>query len=83
MINMAKAMGCENADKASDFIEMLHELKVACGVDGLRMSDYGITEDEFESIAKHARSDSGGLYDFDPCVFSDSDAVEVLKKAYK
>ena len=83
MINMAKAMGFENASKASDFIDELHGLKVACNVNNLKMSDYGITKDEFESIAKHARSDSGGLYDYDPCEFKDEDAIEVLRKSYR
>ena len=50
---------------------------------GLKLSDYGITPEEFGQIAYHARKDSGGLYDYDPCTFTDEDAVEVLKKSYR
>lgn len=83
MIAMAKAMGNENADKPQDFVDMLSQLKKSCNVDALKLSDYGVTIDEFELIAQHARSDSGGLYDYDPCTFTDKDAIEVLKRSYK
>lgn len=83
MIAMAKAMGNHKADKPQDFVHMLANLKKLCNVDGLKLSDYGMMPDEFELIAKHARSDSGGLYDYDPCTFTDEDAIEVLKKSYK
>ena len=37
---MAEAMG------GTDFVEELVKLQKACGVYGLKMSDYGISEDE-------------------------------------
>lgn len=42
-IKMAKAMGIKDADKPEDFLTALYELQKACGVDNLRMSDYGFT----------------------------------------
>lgn len=83
MIFMARAMGKTDANKPQDFVDMLAQLKKECGVDGLKLSDYGVTPKEFELIAYHARKDSGGLYDYDPCTFTDEDAIEVLQKSYR
>lgn len=81
-ITMAKAMGIEDADKPEDFITALGNLQKACGVDNLRMSDYGITPDEFQKIAKNARETMGGLYAANPYEMTDEDVVEILKKSF-
>ncbi|MCH5345425.1 MAG: iron-containing alcohol dehydrogenase, partial [Acetatifactor sp.] len=66
-IKMAKAMGIKDADKAEDFITALLKLQKDCGVDDLKMSDYGFTPEESMTLAKGARSMQGGLYDANPC----------------
>lgn len=83
MINMAMAMGYESVKEPGDFVKALRQLKILCDMDSLKLSDYGVKPDEFQLIARHARTDSGGLYDFDPCEFTDEDAVKVLRKSYK
>lgn len=82
-IRMAQALGCPHADKAQDFITALAELQRACGVDGLKMSDYGFTPDEFDKIAANARETMGGLFLADPCGLSHEDCVEILRKSYR
>lgn len=82
-IRMAKAMGIEGADKAEDFVTALVKLQKDCGVDELKMSDYGIKPEEFDTIAKNARETMGGLYNFNPCEMTDKDVAEVLRKSYK
>lgn len=82
-IRMAQAMGVTNADKPQDFITALVELQKACGVDELKMSDYGFTPDEFDKIAANARETMGGLFFADPCELSHEDCVEILKKSYR
>ncbi len=82
-IRMAQAMGVTNADKPQDFITALVELQKACGVDNLKMSDYGFTPDEFDKIAANARETMGGLFFADPCELSHEDCVEILKKSYR
>ena len=57
-------------------------LQKTCGVDNLRMSDYGITPDEFQKIAKNARETMGGLYAANPYEMTDEDVVEILKKSF-
>lgn len=82
-IVMAKAMGIKEADKPEDFITALVELQKSCGVAELKMSDYGITPDEFDKIAANARETMGGLFAANPCEMAHEDVVEVLKKSYR
>ena len=82
-IKMAKAMGIENADKPEDFITALLNLQKACGVDDLKMSEYGFVKDEAMTIAKGARSMQGILFLSNPCEMTDDDCAEVILKSYK
>ncbi|WP_027364814.1 iron-containing alcohol dehydrogenase [Desulfotruncus alcoholivorax] len=82
-ITMAKAMGIKDADKPEDFITALVDLQKACGVADLKMSDYGITPDEFDKIATNARETMGGLFAANPCEMTHEDVVEVLKRSYR
>jgi alcohol dehydrogenase len=82
-IAMAKAMGIKEADRPEDFITALVDLQKACGVAELKMSDYGITPDEFDKIATNARETMGGLFAANPCEMTHEDIVDVLKKSYR
>ncbi|MDF2858260.1 MAG: iron-containing alcohol dehydrogenase [Neobacillus sp.] len=82
-IAMAKAMGIKEADKPEDFITALVDLQKACDVAELKMSDYGITPDEFDKIATNARETMGGLFAANPCEMTHEDVVDVLRKSYR
>ena len=82
-IDMARAMGKADANKASDFIDALKELQKACGVDDLKMSDYGITPDEFPKMVQNTRDAMGFLLQFDPVQLSDEDMIAIYQKSYK
>lgn len=82
-IKMAKAMGIKDADKSEDFLTALYELQKACGVDNLRMSDYGFTQDEFMQLAVNARETNPGLYAANPCELTDEDAAEIYRKSFR
>ena len=82
-VKMAKAMGIKDADKPEDFITALMELQKACGVDQLKMSDYGFHIEECMTLAKGARSMQGGLFLANPCEMSDEDCAEIFRKAYR
>ncbi len=82
-IRMARAIGRKDATKPEDFIAALVELQEECGVDDLRMSDYGITIGELDTIARNARETMGGLFAANPCEMSHQDCVSVLHKAYR
>jgi alcohol dehydrogenase len=81
-IQMAKMLGKQDAAAPMDFVTALGELQEACGVADLKMSDYGITPDEFDTLASNARNTMGGLFDFDPVFMSHEDCVAIYKKSY-
>ena len=74
---MAEAMG------GSDFVQELLKLQAACGVAELKMSDYGITEEELPAILKNARETMEFLFTLDPAELSDEDAMRILTCAYR
>lgn len=82
-IKMAKAMGMTEANKPEDFITTLKALQKACGVDCLKMSDYGIEKDECKKLAVGARTMQGGLFAANPCELSDEDCAKIFEKSYK
>ncbi len=83
LIEAAKALGKSDASSPMDFVLQLTNLQKECGVDQLRMSSYGITEIEFESIANNAIDTMGNLFRFDPCKITEKDIVEIVRQSYR
>ncbi|MGE4265215.1 MAG: iron-containing alcohol dehydrogenase [Desulfovibrio sp.] len=75
--DMAKAMG------AADFQEALDGLIKACGLDGLKMSDWGITRDELPSMVPNAQSTMGRLFEHDRYQLSSEEALGILERAFR
>lgn len=82
-VKMARAMGMPAADKPEDFLTALVALQKACGVDNLKMSDYGIEKSECMALAVNARETMGGLFLANPCEMTDADCAGVFEKAYR
>ncbi|MFV0517922.1 MAG: iron-containing alcohol dehydrogenase [Aminipila sp.] len=82
-IKMAQVMGMENATEPFDFIKALTTLQESCGVADLKMSDYGISPEEFEELANNAKHTMGGLFFADPVEISRDDCINIFKDSYK
>lgn len=82
-VKMARVMGMPDADKPEDFLTALAELQKACGVDNLKMSDYGFTCEECGMLARNARETMGGLFAANPCEMTHEDCTAIFEKAYK
>ncbi|MHC1714839.1 MAG: iron-containing alcohol dehydrogenase [Acidaminococcaceae bacterium] len=82
-VRMAQALGMEDAMEPMDFIKMLTKLQEECGVAELRMSDYGITPDEFPKMAQNAKDTMGGLFKCDRIELTNEDCVNIYQKSYK
>lgn len=82
-IKMARVMGIPNADKPEDFITALVQLQKECGVDDLKMSDYGFEKSESMTLAVNARETMGGLFLSNPCPMSDEECAEIFDKSYR
>jgi alcohol dehydrogenase len=82
-VRMAQALGKKNASKPEDFITMLVKLQEDCGVADLKMSDYGFTPEEFDTLARNARETMGGLFAANPCEMTHEDCVRIFEKSYR
>lgn len=82
-IDMACALGMADANKPEDFLTALAALQKACGVGDLRMSDWGIREDELPGMPALARSAVGALFSVDPSELSDDDVLAILRASWK
>ena len=82
-VKMARVMGMPDADRPEDFLTALIALQKACGVDDLKMSDYGIEKSECMTLAVNARETMGRLFLANPCEMSDEDCAGVFEKAFR
>lgn len=82
-ITLARRMGRPDATKAEEFIDALVELQEKCGVADLKMSDHGISPDEFPKMAANAKSAMAFLFEGDRMDLSEEDCVAILNAAYR
>ena len=82
-VKMARVMGMPEADKPEDFLTALTKLQRACGVDDLKMSDYGISKEACGTLARNSRETMGILYVSNPCEMTDKDCTQIFERSYK
>lgn len=82
-IDMARFLGKTNAVKAEDFLDALLALQKECGVDSLKMSDWGIKKEEAMTLAKNAREAMGFLFTNDPEKTTDEEIAGIYERAWK
>ncbi len=81
MIQLARAAGKTDARNPQDFIHALAELEQRCGVNEIRLSDYGVENDP-SKYAAHARHIMPGLFSADPYPLTEGDVAEIIRKSY-
>ena len=85
---MARAMGqnvdtADPADRPLLFIDALREMQEACGVADLKLSDYGVTREEFPALADNALQTMGGLFQLGRVNVEREDIMTILENAYR
>lgn len=85
---MARVMGEDvdslpEKDRPAAFKTALLKMQRACGVDKLKMSDYGIKKEQIPQLAQKAWDTMGGLFDVDPLKLTLENTVEIMEKAFK
>lgn len=83
MVKMAKAMGIADATTGKDFVKALDDLIMSVGCADLKMSDYGITEEEIQTYPQRIHEVLGGDITADPLKLSDEDYLEIFTASYK
>lgn len=82
-VRMAQALGKADAREPMDFITALADLQAACGVVGLKMSDYGIQREDCLTLARNARATMGGLFGADPVPMTEEECAAIFEKSYR
>lgn len=82
-VRMTQLMGRKDASRPEDFITALTDLQKACGVDSLKMSDYGLRPEEFDQMATNAIETMGRLVEMDRQPLTHDEIVRVLQDSYK
>lgn len=82
-VELAQLLGMQDAEKPEDFITALVRLQEACGVADLKMSDYGITPDEFEKFMRNTREVMGIMFTGDRVQMTDEDIIRIFTESYK
>ena len=81
--DMARALtGDPDADENA-LLTRLKEMEKACGVNELRMSDYGIRESELEVFCTNAMEYAGELFEIEPRPLTKERVMEILHKSYR
>lgn len=82
-INLAQLMGNKEATEPEDFIIALKKLIKACGLEELKMSDYGITIDEFQKFVDNAKTAMGSKFMNDYIFLTEEDCIAIYKESYR
>ena len=82
-MKMFEIMTEKKSPRPSDFLDSLIYLQKECGVDGIKLSDYGITPDDFPRFADNAVNTMGGLFAFDPRPLDRAEIIDIYAQSYK
>lgn len=67
----------------ADFLAALDKLQHECGVDALRLSDYGVTRGELSAINENAWETMGALFDLDRVKMTRADSLAILEESFR
>ena len=58
-------------------------MQKACNVHDLKLSDWGLKEEDLPKMVQNARDTMGGLFTLDPRPLTDAEVLDIYKKSYK
>lgn len=82
-MKMADVMTQQKCNRPSDFIDALMRMQRECHVDNIKLSDWGLKEEDFPKMVQNARETMGGLFALDPRPLTDEEALNIYKHSYK
>lgn len=81
--DIARALSGDQKAEAEDLVKILYKMEKECGVENLRMSEYGIEREELEIICKNAVEYQGELFEIEPKPLSRERVMEILESSYQ
>lgn len=82
-LDMARALGAADATDPLECVRRLIQLQKDCGVDTLKMSDYGIDPEHFDDYAVNAIQTMGGLFAVDRYKLDFDEVIYILQQSYR
>ena len=82
-MKMAEKMTQQKAARPSDFLDALATMQRLCGVDNIKLSDYGITPADFDKFVENAISTGAQMLDFDPRFLTKEEIRSIYQDSYK
>ena len=82
-LDMARALGAADATDPLECVRRLIQLQKDCGVDTLKMSDYGIDPEHFDDYAINAIQTMGGLFAVDRYKLDFDEVIYILQQSYR
>lgn len=82
-MKMAEIMTQQKSNRPSDFMDALIRMQKECEVYQLKLSDWGLKEEDLPKMVQNARETMGGLFMFDPRPLTDEEVLGIYKNSYR
>lgn len=82
-MKMAEVMTQQKSNRPSDFMDALIRMQKECEVYQLKLSDWGLKEEDLPKMVQNARETMGGLFMFDPRPLTDEEVLSIYKNSYR
>ena len=82
-MKMAEAMTGHPSSAPEDFLVALRRMQKSCGVDDIKVSDWGVRREDLPAMVQNARHTMGGLFGFDPRPLTDDEVLDIYRMSYR
>lgn len=82
-MKMAEVMTGQKSNSPDDFIAALTQMQKACNVDALKLSEWGVKEEELPNMVQNARATMGGLFQLDPRQTTDDELLDIYRASFR
>lgn len=82
-MKMAEIMTQQKSNRPSDFIDALVRMQKECNVYQLKLSDWGVKEEELPLMVQNARGTMGSLFTLDPRPLTDEEVLQIYQKSFR
>lgn len=82
-MKMAEKMRQVKSARPSDFLDALEVMKRSCGVDDVRLSDWGVKMDDFDRFVDNAIATGGSMLELDPRFLNRYELMNIYADSFK
>ena len=82
-MKMAEIMTQQKSNRPSDFIDALVRMQKECNVYQLKLSDWGVKEEELPLMVQTARDTMGSVFTIDPRPLTDEEVLQIYQKSFR